>query len=297
MNMTKEELIGFEKIFGRSLNNDEQQNINLILSNLSEDKRHEIEFSEVSENNVIVEDFINIKKKVSEILSLPNQRKLLWDVPVTMFKSVLVGGFHQSIANGILPHSIQIPMYKLDKEDSKHLAHKIAYLVNVASSLNLSIELENELYSFKGSRIQKIAHSFKYKGDLIFIIGYEPENKLTLKDELDTARLIQDLVEKKLINVLNYCSLDGLFKSLAESSVENSLGFDIVTDSELSEAEFLFGSSTGRYIVTVEEDFEEDFIERMMESKISFTLLGHVTQGKMVVDDEHFGFSKDLVIR
>lgn len=294
--MTKEELIGFEKIFRRSLNKDEHQNINLILSHLSDDKRHEIEFSEVSESKVIVEDLINIKNKVSEILNRPNQRKLLWDVPITLFKSVLVGGFHQSIANGTIPQSIQIPIQKLDNDNSKYLAHKIAYIVIVASSLNLSVEMENELYSFKGSSIQKVSHSFKYKGDLIFIIGYEPENKLTLKDELDTAHLIQDLVEKKLINVLNYCSLDGLFKTLTESSVENSLGFDIVTDSELSEAEFLFSSSTGRYIVTVEEDFEEDFIERMMKSEISFTLLGHVTQGKMVVDDEHYGFSKDVVI-
>ena len=28
----------------------------------------------------------------------------------------------------------------------------------------------------------------------------------------------------------------------------------------------------------------------MISSKVNLTLLGHVTKGKMVVDDEHFGF-------
>jgi phosphoribosylformylglycinamidine synthase len=35
----------------------------------------------------------------------------------------------------------------------------------------------------------------------------------------------------------------------------------------------------------------------MMQSGVSFTLLGHVTKGKLMVDDEHFGFiteAKDL---
>jgi len=28
----------------------------------------------------------------------------------------------------------------------------------------------------------------------------------------------------------------------------------------------------------------------MMDSGVNFTLLGHVTKGKMMVDDEHYGF-------
>ena len=28
----------------------------------------------------------------------------------------------------------------------------------------------------------------------------------------------------------------------------------------------------------------------MMASNVNFTLLGHVTQGKMMIDDEHYGF-------
>ncbi|MGY8927263.1 MAG: hypothetical protein ACKVJC_08205, partial [Flavobacteriales bacterium] len=38
---------------------------------------------------------------------------------------------------------------------------------------------------------------------------------------------------------------------------------------------------------------EEEFIEAMMKSGVDFTLLGHVTKGKMMVDDEHYGFIKE----
>jgi phosphoribosylformylglycinamidine synthase len=31
----------------------------------------------------------------------------------------------------------------------------------------------------------------------------------------------------------------------------------------------------------------------MVNSKVNFTLLGHVTKGKLVVDDEHYGFVND----
>ena len=68
------------------------------------------------------------------------------------------------------------------------------------------------------------------------------------------------------------------------------LGFDIVTDSEVREDAFLFGEGQGRAIVTVNEDQEDAFIEHMMASDTKFTLLGHVTKGKMMIDDEHFGF-------
>ena len=86
----------------------------------------------------------------------------------------------------------------------------------------------------------------------------------------------------------------GIYITLVEMSMPRELGFDIVTDSEIREDAFLFGEGQGRVIVTVNEDHEEDFIEFMMDSGVSFTLLGHVTKGKMMVDDEHFGFVSEV---
>ena len=56
----------------------------------------------------------------------------------------------------------------------------------------------------------------------------------------------------------------------------------------------MFGEGQGRVIVTVNEDNEDEFIERMASSNVSFTLLGHVTKGKFMIDDEHFGFVQEF---
>jgi phosphoribosylformylglycinamidine synthase len=76
-------------------------------------------------------------------------------------------------------------------------------------------------------------------------------------------------------------------------SLNRNLGFEIVTDSEIREDAFLFGEGQGRVVVTVSEDEEDEFLEYMIASKVNLTLLGHVTKGKMVIDDDHYGFVKE----
>lgn len=150
---------------------------------------------------------------------------------------------------------------------------------------------------------------FKHKGDLIFIIGEaieciasseylysyhgvksSPAPYFNLNREFDMQEVIKSIIQKDLVNAVHDCSKGGIFISLTEMAMPNELGFDIVTDAEIREDAFLFGEATGRVLVGVNEESEEDFIEFMMHCGVNFTLLGHVTQGKMVVDDDHFGF-------
>ena len=157
---------------------------------------------------------------------------------------------------------------------------------------------------------------FKQKGDLIFIIGESfddissseylasfhgikasPAPYFDLEKEYEVQDTIKGLIINELINAAHDVSDGGLFISLTEMAMPRDLGFDIVTDAEIREDAFLFGEGQGRVVVSVSEDTEEDFIEFMMGSNVNFTLLGHVTKGKMMVDDEHFGFiaeAKDL---
>lgn len=150
---------------------------------------------------------------------------------------------------------------------------------------------------------------FKQKGDLIFVIG-ESVNDISSSEYLATyhgvkaspaphfdlekehlmQHMVKGMIQNELINAAHDVSDGGLYVTLVEMSMPRDLGFDIVTDSEIREDAFLFGEGQGRVVVTVSEDQEEDFIEFMMDSGVSFTLLGHVTKGKMMVDDEHFGF-------
>lgn len=150
---------------------------------------------------------------------------------------------------------------------------------------------------------------FKEKGDLIFIIGRSyndissseylvsyhgikasPAPYFNLEEEYETQQVIKSLIDSRLVNAVHDVSDGGLFIALAEMSMPNDLGFDIVTDSEVREDAFLFGEGQGRIVVTVSEDQEDQFIEHMMDTDVSYTLLGHVTKGKMMIDDEHYGF-------
>ncbi len=153
---------------------------------------------------------------------------------------------------------------------------------------------------------------FKQKGDLIFLIGKSvndiasseylysyhkvkesPAPYFDLEEEYQMHQTVKGLIKRNLVNAVHDCSDGGLYISLVEMSMPNHLGFDIVTDSEIREDAFLFGEAQGRVVVTVTNEDEEDFLDYMIASNTPFTLLGHVTQGKMVVDDVHFGFSKD----
>ena len=150
---------------------------------------------------------------------------------------------------------------------------------------------------------------FKQKGDLIFLIGdsYDcissseylysfhgvkasPAPMFDLEKEYTMQDTVKGLIQNELINAAHDIADGGMFISLTEMAMPRELGFDIVTDAEIREDAFLFGESQGRVLVTVSEDSEESFIEFMMDSTVTFTLLGHVTKGKMMVDDEHFGF-------
>ena len=157
---------------------------------------------------------------------------------------------------------------------------------------------------------------FKQKGDLIFVLGECKEDissseylasyhgvkastapYFNLEKEHELHQAVKGLIRSELINAAHDVADGGLFVTLVEMSMPRELGFDIVTDSEIREDAYLFGEGQGRVVVSVNEDQEEEFIEFMMESGVNFTLLGHVTKGKMMIDDEHFGFiteAKDI---
>lgn len=154
---------------------------------------------------------------------------------------------------------------------------------------------------------------FKQKGDLIFIIGDSQEDissseylasyhgikaspapYFDLEKEYMMQDTVKGLIQNELINSAHDVADGGLFITLTEMAMPRDLGFDIVTDAEIREDAFLFGEAQGRVVVTVNEETEEDFIEFMMASSVNFTLLGHVTKGKLMVDDEHFGFITEV---
>ena len=154
---------------------------------------------------------------------------------------------------------------------------------------------------------------FKTKGDLIFLVGESkddiasseylvsyhginesPAPYFDLDKEHAMQETIKGLIDQKLINAAHDCADGGLFTTLIEMAIPNKLGFDIVTDSEVREDAFLFGEAQSRVVVGVNETQEDEFIEFMMKQKTPYTLLGHVTKGKVCVDENQYGFLEDF---
>jgi len=159
---------------------------------------------------------------------------------------------------------------------------------------------------------KRMSLDFKDKGDFIYLLGKTVEDIASseylvrhhkidrspapffdLDEEKRLHTMLLILIRKGVINAAHDVSDGGLWTTLVEMGLPRGLGFDIVTDSEVREDAFLFGEGQGRAVVTVNEDEETEFLDLMDASRVPFLLLGHVTKGKLVVDDAPFGFIDD----
>jgi phosphoribosylformylglycinamidine synthase len=154
--------------------------------------------------------------------------------------------------------------------------------------------------------------AFKGKSDLIYLIGKSENDissseylasyhavkessapKFDLDAEYDMQQTIIKLIRAGVIESAHDVADGGLFITLLESSFVNNVGFEIVSSSAVREDAFLFGEAPSRVVVSVTETGEDAFLDALKTSKTPFMLLGHVTQGRVVVDDIDFGNVKE----
>lgn len=160
-----------------------------------------------------------------------------------------------------------------------------------------------------GSGANLTTHSFKRKGNHIFMIGRmtddissseylefyhgvseSPLPAFNIEDEIKLQNCVRKLNADNLIESASPVGKGGLFFTLLRAAIPNELGFDITTSAETRIDSFLFGEAMGRIMVGVHPDKEDDFVDAMTEMKIPFFTLGHVTKGEIRVDDESFGY-------
>ena len=157
--------------------------------------------------------------------------------------------------------------------------------------------------------------AFQGKSDLIYMIG-SCENDISSSEylasyhnikessvpnldldlEYDVQQAVTELIRSEAIQSAHDISNGGLFITLIESAFTNNLGFEIVSSSEVREDAFLFGESPSRVIVSVTETGEDTFLDILNKRKTPFMLLGHVTKGRIVVDDKNFGKIQDYKV-
>ena len=154
-----------------------------------------------------------------------------------------------------------------------------------------------------------VTHSFKKKGNSIFMIGgsYDDinsseylefyheisESALPVFDidvEVKLHSIMKRLIEEGLLSSANPVGKGGLFFSLLRAGMPSGFGFDITTDAEIRKDAFLFGEAMGRIVVGVDLAKVDEFVDLMSSLKVPFFALGHVTKGEIRIDDDSFGY-------
>jgi phosphoribosylformylglycinamidine synthase len=154
--------------------------------------------------------------------------------------------------------------------------------------------------------------AFQHKGDMIFLIGPVVEDissseylvkyhkikkspcpAFDLEMEYKVQQIVAYVIKNKMISSAHDVSEGGIYTTLLESAMPNDLGFDITTSAEVRTDAFLFGESQSRVVVSVTPAKEDAFIDFMMDQKVGFMALGHVTKCELRVDDVSYGFIRD----
>ena len=153
---------------------------------------------------------------------------------------------------------------------------------------------------------------FKEKGELIFLLGEvtncinaseylssiagvdrSPAPHFNLDAEGKVQGCVRKAIERGCIHAAHDVADGGLFVSLLEMAMPNGLGFDVVTDDDIRLDAFLFGEGQGRIVVSCDENQQDRLLDIIEEFDVPIVLLGHVTKGKIVVDNTHFGFCEE----
>ena len=117
----------------------------------------------------------------------------------------------------------------------------------------------------------------------------DPVKMTTVEEDIEYLRLILgSLLDAGIITSLRPVGQGGLFATLVAGS-GGRVGFDILTCREIRLDAFLFGEEEGRFVVSLAEKHDDFFLLKMDEARINCCFLGHVTKGRVLVDDMDYG--------
>ena len=154
---------------------------------------------------------------------------------------------------------------------------------------------------------KKMTMDFKKAGDQIYLIGqsrndinsseylhkihgieFSPAPHFDLEEEFALHRVIESLINDKIISSAHDISEGGLFVTLTESGFNRNLGYSITSTKAFRKDAFLFGEAQSRVIVSVDKKSVAAFEATLAAANFPFEILGTVTKGAISIDDENW---------
>jgi phosphoribosylformylglycinamidine synthase len=153
---------------------------------------------------------------------------------------------------------------------------------------------------------EKMTLDFKEEGDLIYLLGistndinssqylskicgieFSPAPHFELEDEYRLQRMVEKLIQEKLIHSAHDVSEGGLFVTLCESGFNNELGFSVITNAVVRKDAFLFGEGQSRVAISAAMN-KAPQVEALLKD-FPFEKIGVVTSGELVIDGDFWG--------
>lgn len=123
----------------------------------------------------------------------------------------------------------------------------------------------------------------------------EPMKMTTVDEDVEYLELILgSMKDAGVISTMRMVGDGGIFVSMVSGCAEK-IGFDMLTCREIRLDSFLFGEEPGRFVVSLPEQQDDYFLLKMDEARVNCCFLGHVTKGRILVDDMDYGDVKSWI--
>ncbi|MEP7267016.1 MAG: phosphoribosylformylglycinamidine synthase subunit PurL [Saprospiraceae bacterium] len=116
-------------------------------------------------------------------------------------------------------------------------------------------------------------------------VTYSSVPYFNLEKELQVQNAVKKLIKAHLVEAVHDISDGGLFITLMESCLQNSLGVNIFSPMDIRQDSFLFGEGQSRIVVAVSSSNEEKVMTELLTSGIeSFVLGDTIESGKFLLN-------------
>ena len=130
---------------------------------------------------------------------------------------------------------------------------------------------------------------FRNKGEMIYLVGETGSTEVNLDKDYKIQKVMLSAMRKNLVSCVQEVSDGGIFEALLRAAMPAGLGFDITTDSEIPEEQFLFQDPGTCAVVAGPADKDEELVQFLFDNQITVMTLGHVTKGDIRIDDQSYG--------
>ena len=198
-------------------------------------------------------------------------------------------------------HTVERHDYLYDGDDTTHKSIKeprvkdcIAIARNIIKADSLHHTKPRNIFSDHGNLIYMVGDvstaflDSEYARKYLHIAS-DPVTMPSEKENEEYITLILNALRKnKMIKSMLQVASGGIFQALATATA-GRFGFDILTCREVRLDAFLFGEDSVRFIVSLDETNDDQFLLKMDEARLNCCFLGRTTKNRILIDGFDFG--------